>query len=780
MTSLVRLAGRLTAGGGRESVVRLVLTGAGLALAVTMLLFAAVAFPALHAHDVRRAWTQTTPENLRPAQDESTTDPLRWRRVEDRYDGRDLRRVDVAAEGPDAPVPPGLDRLPGPGEVAVSPALRRLLDETADDPAVLADRLPGQVVATVGRDALAAPDDLVAFVGHRPDELQARPDGDPRAGADGTIRVRSIESAPISRGLTREMRIVFVIGGVGLLIPIVVFVATATRLAAARREQRLAAMRLAGATQRQVGAIAAVEAAIAALGGTAVGFGGFFALRPWLARIPFDGSSFYPSDLRLSWAWAATIAVGVPALAVAAAIVSVRRLRISPLGVTRRAERARPTPRPLLLVAAGLVGLVGATLWARTSTSETAESYAIGAAFVVTIFGLTLSGPWLTALAARGIARIGRRTPSLLAARRLEDNPAAGFRAISGIVLAVFVGTVFSGLAASLLAANAELPGNGDGLAGDVVVAAMDPAPSTTPAGPAGPEGPEQVGPAQGEPFRWTTLAPADATALVDDLRAVDGVEQVVTAHAFPDDPALFEQLARTGAELSAPVLVACADVRALGPEPPPGCEGATALTVHGGDIEATGLVVPSLGDGGLADLPVVAAAAVTDERTTTIERVRTRLELAMPGSPGVTRRDLDVASHREVDTLQRVSNIGLSVTLVIAGCSLAVAVAGAIVERRRPFALLRLAGTQLSDLRRVVLAEAAAPLLMVAAASVVLGLAVAYLALAAGGGNRAFALPDLGYWLSLVGGLGAALLVVLATLPLLDRLTAPDTARFE
>ena len=47
--------------GGRRTrgPVRLVLTAAGLALAVTMLLVAAVVFPALHAHDVRRAWTET-------------------------------------------------------------------------------------------------------------------------------------------------------------------------------------------------------------------------------------------------------------------------------------------------------------------------------------------------------------------------------------------------------------------------------------------------------------------------------------------------------------------------------------------------------------------------------------------------------------------------------------------------------------------------------------------------------------------------------------------------
>ena len=342
---MIGLASRLTAGGGREALVRLVLTAAGIALAVTMLLVAAVAFPALHAHDVRRAWTETSEQNQQPAQDEHTTDPLLWRLTEVRFDGRDIVRVDLAPEGPDAPVPPGLEQVPGPGETAVSPALAELLDDT--DPAMLADRFGGRVTATVGPDALASPDDLVVFVGHAADELRAEAD---------VATVRSIESAPISRNLTRAMRVVFVVGGVGLLAPVVVFVATATRLAAARREQRLAALRLAGATTGQVGVVAGVEAAIAAVAGVAAGFGLFFAIRPRLARIPFDGASFYPSDLDLSVGRAVAVALAVPALAVAAAVISLRRIRISPLGVAP-ARRSRPADAPAPAAGGGRHGL---------------------------------------------------------------------------------------------------------------------------------------------------------------------------------------------------------------------------------------------------------------------------------------------------------------------------------------------------------------------------------------------------------------------------------------
>ena len=87
-----------------------------------------------------------------------------------------------------------------------------------------------------------------------------------------------------------------------LLFPVLIFIGTATRLSAARREQRFAAIRLVGATPRQVSVISAVESTVAAVAGVAAGFGLFFLLRTPLAAIPFTGAPFFPSDLSLS-AW---------------------------------------------------------------------------------------------------------------------------------------------------------------------------------------------------------------------------------------------------------------------------------------------------------------------------------------------------------------------------------------------------------------------------------------------------------------------------------------------
>jgi hypothetical protein len=47
-------------------------------------------------------------------------------------------------------------------------------------------------------------------------------------------------------------------------------------------------------------------------------------------------------------------------------------------------------------------------------------------------------GPWLCLLAGRGLARVSRRVPGLLAARRIASDPRATFRAVSGVVLAAF------------------------------------------------------------------------------------------------------------------------------------------------------------------------------------------------------------------------------------------------------------------------------------------------------------------------------------------------------
>jgi predicted lysophospholipase L1 biosynthesis ABC-type transport system permease subunit len=97
--------------------------------------------------------------------------------------------------------------------------------------------------------------------------------------------------------------------------------------------------------------------------------------------------------------------------------------------------------------------------------------------------------------------------------------------------------------------------------------------------------------------------------------------------------------------------------------------------------------------------------------------------------------------------------------------------------DRRRPFALLRLAGTPLRLLRRVVLLESAVPLLVSAAAALGTGFLAAFLFLRAQLDERLQA-PGPAYWGVVAAGLVLSLAIIASTLPALARITGPENAR--
>jgi hypothetical protein len=116
---------------------------------------------------------------------------------------------------------------------------------------------------------------------------------------------------------------------------------------------------------------------------------------------------------------------------------------------------------------------------------------------------------------------------------------------------------------------------------------------------------------------------------------------------------------------------------------------------------------------------------------------------------------------------------------LAIAGCTLAVSLVAGLNDRRRPFSLLRLAGAPLGMLRRVVALESAAPLLLAAGASMGSGFLAAYLFVHSQL-SETLRSPSLEYFLVVLAGLVAALGIIASTLPLLERLTGPESARNE
>jgi hypothetical protein len=312
---MIRLGLRLTVSGGREAAVRLILIAAAVALGVGLVLMSLAGVNAVNKQNARYAWlgTGTVPASPTGSASTSTTgqasaaSPLWWLLQADHFAGQTIARVDVAATGPDSPVPPGIPRLPGPGQFYASPALGALLHSTPAGE--LGDRFPGHQIGTIGAAALPAPNSLIIIVGHTAGQLSHLQ----LSHVPGATEVRSISATSpsscngsncaVGAGINANgIDLILSVVACALLFPVLIFIGTATRLSAARREQRFAAIRLVGATPRQVSVISAVESTVAAVAGVAAGFGLFFLLRTPLAAVPFTGAPFFPGDLSLS-AW---------------------------------------------------------------------------------------------------------------------------------------------------------------------------------------------------------------------------------------------------------------------------------------------------------------------------------------------------------------------------------------------------------------------------------------------------------------------------------------------
>ena len=446
---MIPLGLRLVISGGREAITRLVVLAVAVGLGVGLLLTAVAATNAVTTWDNRHAWYWTGTAWVPPGPATGVA-PLWWHPGSDIFDGQTISRFDVAATGASSPVPPGIPRDPGPGQYYASPALAALLRSTPANQ--LAGRYPGHLAGTIGDAALPSPDSLVIIIGRTPAQLAHTPN---------SVRVTSISRTelgwPVPRteanpqGLTyapldpgggaSAIDLILAVVALAILAPVLIFIATATRLSAARREERFAAMRLAGATRRQVSLLAATESTVAGILGVAAGFAIFFLLRIPVAGIPFIGQPFFPSELTLSLRDILAVAIGVPVFAAVAALLALRRVHISPLGVARRATPKPPRAWRVVPLLAGLAELGFWTIHGHPA-SISGQIQAFMSSFLLIIVGLFIAGPWLTMAAARAMARWTSRPATLLAARRLADDPRAAFRAVSGLVLALFITTV--------------------------------------------------------------------------------------------------------------------------------------------------------------------------------------------------------------------------------------------------------------------------------------------------------------------------------------------------
>lgn len=665
---------RLVRGGNRSGRLRVALTAVGIGVTVTLLLFAASVGHIRAAQQHRANAAVYDPVGPLPG-----VDPLRILPTQEPYAGHDVRILYVRATGPRAPLPPGLARVPGPGEQVVSPALARLL--AGPDGGPVRARFPAATIGTIGPAGLpGGPGDLTAWVG------SADVTGEP-VYYFGTM-------FPDTQPLPPLLWTLILVGLVVLLVPMFVLVAAVSRLSAVDRRRRLAAIRLVGAGARQIRRISAGEVLAGAVGGLLAGAALFLALRAVVeiealgSVAVFGGVRPFSADVTPAWPLVVLIAVLVPGLAVVTAVLALRRTLVEPLDVVR--QSTPPQRRLLWRLLPGAAGIGLLVLAERRGdlrdSPATTPVLVAGTALVLLFIPLVL--PWLVH---RLVRRPRDETPALqLAARRLQldSGPAARLTAGTGVALAGAIG-----LSALLGAAAARYAPAGDPQPADRVLVELVP--------------------------------PVDAAGLLASVRSVPGVTTADPMRRLPLSDG-------TGAMFTA-LVAPCPVLRTLAPLP--SCVDGGRYGSPGFDLDRPAEVV-TLPDGGSTPyrvaLPPGARPLDPAEpqllltpgavRSIPARYFQPALSLRLdPGDPGATdrvraalavvgwRADVETRAERfrpdpgarDFVAIRRALFAGALLTLTLAAVALLVLCLQQIRDARRPLAALAAAGVPRAVLAR-------------------------------------------------------------------------------
>ena len=230
------------------------------------------------------------------------------------------------------------------------------------------------------------------------------------------------------------------------------------RLGTAARERRLAALRLAGATPRQVRAIGAWEVGLPALAGGLLGWPVHLVLRTLFgadATLSWVGDADVARELRMvpadspAWWQVLLVVLAVGLLGVAAGALASRKVVVSPLGVSRGGRRTPPRGwLPALFLALGL-----ALSWAVYLPFYEAWWGQLGlmGGIALMVLGVLTAAPWVAYRAGRAVAGRTSSPALLLASRWLVMDARAAGRAAAAIGVIALVSGGASSLMADLL-----------------------------------------------------------------------------------------------------------------------------------------------------------------------------------------------------------------------------------------------------------------------------------------------------------------------------------------
>ena len=747
---------RLVIAGDRSSRRRLLGIVAGVMVGITVFLMLVAASQAFGERSRRSTWHQPVSADPTYLQPDTVLTPATAAiaSTTDYYEGRVITIMLVAAT-PDTSVRvPGSDVVPRPGQYLASPALAELIDSAPADQ--LGERY-GEQVGALSNDAVEGPDSLVAVIGADQSQVLGRQ-------GPGMPPPQVVTELVGHDYASQVWRIVAAIGAIATLVPVLLLIAIVTDLGAAQRAERFATLRLIGATPGQVARIAAAETAATTLLGALLGVVTYLALIPAAARIVINSSRFFPHDLLASPAVIAASVLGTTLGATAVAWWRTRRAGIGPLGASRERSERPPRLRSLLPLLTGLAGLTAVRVVSRGSeVSVTTIGLLLVGSFCLTMLGLLWAGPLLTSWSARLARRGARSAAQVISLGRLAQHPRAAFRAVGGLVIAVYVVTLFA--VAITAAVGTAVPTQGAGYLPTTTLYTI--------AGPSDPSDPSDP------------AAPADLETAVRRLGDVEGVETVALARmeaprgsgGSGDSENQDEKQNRAGR-----LTLSVEDARALG--------AVDAQSDTGWVSVSSRWLVNAAADPQPAEAPGEGPAptvllAGTDGGAGVLERARTLMEtsgLNLTMYP-ITRNDRTAVMATAVENqFATLGYIGILIAAGVSTASLAVSTIASLLARRRVLSLLRLVGMPRDVLRRSVAYETLLPVAGVLALGIGAAVYTAWI-LVTGTSSRSIGWPTGSYYAVVGACLALTGLAIVASARAAGRMvsgSAGGTVRFE
>ena len=730
---------RLIVAGDRSARRRLLGIVAGVMVGVAVFLLLTAAYQAFGERSRRSSWhtpITASPTALMP-DTELTAHTAGAASTLDHVGNRTVTVLLVAATEDTRVRIPGSDVVPRPGQYLASPAMADLIASMPADQ--LAERY-GRQVGVLSEDAVEGPDSLVLVVGMEAPRLAAW---------QGSEQPQVVTGFVGHDYAAQAYRIVAAVGALAILAPVLLLIAIVTDLGAAQRAERFATLRLIGATPGRVARLAAAETAATSALGAVAGIVLYLALIPAAARLTIGSSRFFARDLLTSPLVMILTAVGVVGGATAVSWWRTRRADVGPLGASRERRERAPRPVRLLPLLLGLAGLTAVRLAGGRLSTTALVTLLIGS-FLSTMLGLLWAGPLLTCWAARAARRRARTAAQVMGLGRLVQHPRAAFRAVGGMVVALYAVTLF----AVAITAAAGVPG-------------------------------VRTGPGRLNPQAlFTTPATADPAALDSVLGRLRAVPGVTTASlGYPQAP----QQGQKGRGLR--LILPVEDARALGAaeaDSPTGWVSVDWGWVLGERADPVPAQAPQT-DGPSAGSPSAAGAPVllvaTDGGPGAVERARTAMVSAVGEdlvSYPVSRYDIRaVQASATENQFAALGYIGILIAAGVSTASLAVSTVSSLLARRRVLGLLRLTGMPHAALRRVVAYETLLPVATVLALSIG---AAAYTAwvLITGVSARSISWPAGSYYAVVGACLALVGVAVLASARAATRMVSGTAVRFE